>query len=101
MGSYPRSRTGTLNAVSSSLATLAMSHTVSATEHLIPELAFSVTVVRKDDTAASEVPGVARPSYHEPVVTRRELWSYYRTCPLDVILDAMALRLLFSVLQRR
>ena len=74
-----------------------MSHTVPTTEHLVPELALSVTVVRKDDTAASEVPVVAPPSYHDPVVTRRELWSYYRACPLDTIPDAMSLTGCYSV----
>jgi hypothetical protein len=70
-----------------------MSQTV-PTEPLVPELALSVSVVRKGDTldnaAASEDPVVAPPSYHEPVVTRRELWSYYRTS-FDVIRDAMFL----------
>lgn len=63
-----------------------MSHAV-PTEHLVPELVLPDSDVGKDDAAASEVPVVAPPSYDEPVVTRRELWSYYRTCPLDVILD--------------
>ncbi|KAH9013511.1 MFS general substrate transporter [Lactarius pseudohatsudake] len=31
----------------------------------------------RDDAAASEAPIVPPPSYDEPVVTRRELWSYY------------------------
>jgi hypothetical protein len=63
-----------------------MSHTVPI-EHLVPELV--PDGVRKDDPAASgsEIPVVAPPSYDEPVVTRRELWSYYRTFPLDVICD--------------
>lgn len=39
----------------------------------------------KDDTAASEAPVVAPPSYEEPVVTRIELWRSYRTYPLDVM----------------
>ncbi|KAF8261780.1 vacuole effluxer Atg22 like-domain-containing protein [Lactarius quietus] len=60
-----------------------MSHAVPTEHHLVPELALLVTAVRKDDaledigTSTSEVPVVAPPSYHEPVVTRRELWSYY------------------------
>ena len=60
-----------------------MSHIETIPENLIPELALSVTVVKKHDAAVSEVPIVAPPSYHEPVVTRKELWSYYRTRPLD------------------
>lgn len=61
-----------------------MSHAV-PTEHLVPELV--PDGVKKDDPATSELPVVAPPSYDEPVVTRRELWSYYRTCPLDVVCD--------------
>ncbi|KAI9467369.1 MFS general substrate transporter [Lactarius psammicola] len=51
-----------------------MSHTVPK-DHLVPELV--LPSVRKDDAATSEVPVVAPPSYDEPVVTRKELWSYY------------------------
>ena len=69
-----------------------MSQTVPSTESLVPELALSVSVVKKGDTlenaAASEGPVISPPSYHEPVVTRRELWSYYCTS-LDVICDAI------------
>ena len=65
-----------------------MSHTI-PTEHLVQDIVPELDLpgVRKNDVAVSEVPIVAPPSYDEPVVTRRELWSYYRTCPLDVIRD--------------
>jgi hypothetical protein len=81
-----------------------MSHPV-PTEPLVPDLALSVPVVKKGDTlvnaAACEDPVVAPPSYHEPVVTRRELWSYYRTSRLDIIRARSRLRVIISVLQRR
>ncbi|KAH9062325.1 MFS general substrate transporter [Lactarius vividus] len=51
-----------------------MSHT-KPTEHHVSELA--LPGIMKDNSVASEVPVVAPPSYNEPVVTRRELWSYY------------------------
>jgi len=64
-----------------------------ATEHLVPELVLPDT----DDAAASDVPVVAPPNYDEPVVTRRELWSYYRTCRVNVILRH-PLQIIISVL---
>jgi hypothetical protein len=78
-----------------------MSHTEPTPEHLVPELALSVTVVRKDDAAVSEVPVVAPPSYHEPVVTRRELWSYYCAFHLDYHTRCDVPHIIISVLQRR
>lgn len=51
-----------------------MSHT-KPTEHHVSELV--LPGIMKDDAAASEVPVLPPPSYDEPVVTRRELWSYY------------------------
>ena len=47
----------------------------------VPELA--LPEVRKDESASESVPmaPVAAPSYDEPVVTRRELWSYYCVYP--------------------
>jgi hypothetical protein len=78
-----------------------MSHTEPTPEHLVPELALSVTVVRKDDAAVSEVPVVAPPSYHEPVVTRRELWSYYCAFHLDYYTRCDVPHIIISVLQRR
>ncbi|KAH9002488.1 MFS general substrate transporter [Lactarius hatsudake] len=53
---------------------LAMSHT-KPTEQPVSDLA--LPDILKDDAAVSEVPVLAPPSYDEPVVTRRELWSYY------------------------
>ena len=84
-----------------------MSQTVPSAEPLIPELALCVSIVKKGDTlenaADSEGPIIAPPTYHEPVVTRRELWSYYRTS-LDVIrvgIMSLTVIIIISVLQRR
>lgn len=43
-----------------------------------PELAL-VPEIRKAENASDSIPATpAAPSHDEPVVTRRELWSYYR-----------------------
>jgi hypothetical protein len=46
-----------------------------ATENPIPE--FSVLDKKDDDKATSDVWHVSPSSHGEPIVTRRELWSYY------------------------
>ncbi len=52
-----------------------MSHPTPAPEPVSPG-------VGKDDTIAIDASVVSPRSYDEPVVTRKELWSYYRTsCP--------------------
>jgi hypothetical protein len=47
--------------------------------------------VRKDDTVSIDPPVISPRTYDEPIVTRKELWSYYRKsfrCHVSQVLTA-------------
>lgn len=56
--------------------------------------------VRKDDLVSTDTPVVSSQTYGEPIVTRKELWSYYRKSCSSSLFPAQHF-VIPSVLQRR
>jgi hypothetical protein len=69
------------------------------TEHTAPEPVSPG--VREDDAAATDAPVISPKSYGEPIVTRKELWSYYCKCLLSFLYPGSQFVAIFSILQRR
>jgi hypothetical protein len=58
-------------------------------------------VVRKDDTVSIDSPVVSPRTYDEPIVTRKELWSYYRESCSSLCFPGLQQFVIPSILQRR
>ena len=58
-------------------------------------------VVKKGDEATTKVSLDSTPISNEPIVTRKELWSYYCICYHLLPVFVLSSRLVTSVLQRR
>jgi hypothetical protein len=58
-------------------------------------------VVGKNDETITKVSLGSTPISNEPIVTRKELWSYYCMCYHLLHVSVLSSRLVTSVLQRR